>query len=439
MHLDTLAAPTDAGYSPADIDPMAWSRGSEQPGQDPDTIHLTVYPDMRHQTLAGLGGSFSELGADALAALPAAERSRALGALFADDGAAFSLCRMPIGASDFARDAYSLAEQADDWELDRFTAGRDEGGLMAFIRGAQAHRVDLRLHASPWSPPGWMKDSGRMVQGGRLRPECYPVYASYFVRTVQAYAAAGIPIVRVLPQNEPDVPTPYPSCVMLPDQMVPFVVEHLAPAIAAGCPGTAVWGGTFRMVGGLQGHECLRSAAFRTAVGGVGYQYSFCDTLAGLRVLHPGIRLMHTESVCHDGGNTWAQAAMLFEDIGNYLRAGCDTYTYWNMVLDQGGRSTWGWRQNSLVTVDTAAGTWRENPDLAVMRLFARQCVPGAVRIEAFSFQRPALAVQRPDGAIAVFVANHEAKPKPVKVHLGARTWREVLPPRSFAVISLDP
>jgi len=147
--------------------------------------------------------------------------------------------------------------------------------------------------------------------------------------------------------------------------------------------------------------------------------------------------VMHTESVCHNGANSWKQAALLFEDIIAYLRAGCETYTYWNMVLDEDGRSSWGWKQNSLITVDRASGTWRANPDLEILRLFSRHIQPGSVRVEAFSFQRPALAIKRSDGVCVAFVANHEPIAKPLKLHLGATTMIEELPPRTFAAITL--
>lgn len=435
--LQTISADANASYGPADIDPMAWSRGSAQPGQDPGTIHLTLYPELRHQRIDGVGGSFSEVGSDFLQVLPDAERSAALRALFAPDGAHFSLCRTPIGASDFGRDAYSLAETPGDLDMERFSIARDQAGILRFIRAACAIRPELSLHASPWSPPGWLKTSGSMVEGGSLIADTahHAAYARYFVRFVQEYAAAGARVTRVCPQNEPDVPTPYPSCVMPPAQMVDLVAGHLAPALAAHCPGTAAWGGTFRMVGGLGSHECLQSAAFRQAVGGLGFQYSFTDSIRDLLRLWPDTRLMHTESVCHDGKNTWQQAAMLFDDVLAYLRAGCGAYTYWNMVLDQGGLSTWGWRQNSLITIDTQARTWRANPDLAVMSLFGRHLQPGAQRIEAFSFQRPVLAVERSDGRLVAFVANHEDHVTPLKIHLGSSTERHELPPRSMAAI----
>jgi len=34
---------------------------------------------------------------------------------------------------------------------------------------------------------------------------------------------------------------------------------------------------------------------------------------------------------------------------------------YWNIALKEGGVSRWRWAQNSLVTIDTAARTYKYN------------------------------------------------------------------------------
>src|SRR2546429_3335612 len=44
----------------------------------------------------------------------------------------------------------------------------------------------LKIIASPWSPPGWMKTSGSMIQGALL-PSAYSPLAKYFVRFVEEY------------------------------------------------------------------------------------------------------------------------------------------------------------------------------------------------------------------------------------------------------------
>ncbi len=44
-----------------------------------------------------------------------------------------------------------------------------------------------------------------------------------------------------------------------------------------------------------------------------------------------------------------------------YLKNGASAYLYWNISLDEGGFSRWGWQQNSLVTVNPAEKTYKFN------------------------------------------------------------------------------
>ena len=57
-----------------------------------------------------------------------------------------------------------------------------------------------------------MKSSGSLI-GGSLLPSAYAPFANYFVKYIQAYQAAGIPIDYISLQNEPlYVPADYPGC-----------------------------------------------------------------------------------------------------------------------------------------------------------------------------------------------------------------------------------
>ena len=47
----------------------------------------------------------------------------------------------------------------------------------------------IRVLASPWSAPPWMK-TNKDVRGGALDPAAYDVYARYLVKYVQAMKAA---------------------------------------------------------------------------------------------------------------------------------------------------------------------------------------------------------------------------------------------------------
>src|SRR5690349_19156378 len=69
---------------------------------------VAAHVDRPQQRIDGFGGCFNELGWQALGTLPEAKRDEVMRSLFADDGCAFTLGRIPIGASDFALDGYSL-------------------------------------------------------------------------------------------------------------------------------------------------------------------------------------------------------------------------------------------------------------------------------------------------------------------------------------------
>ena len=119
-------------------------------------------------------------------------------------GHAYTLCRVPMGSSDFGLGNYAHADVEGDFELQHFNIERDRQAILPLIHAAQrAAGRPIRLLASPWSPPAWMKTTGRMNEGGQLRPECRAAWAQCYVRFIQAYAAEGVPIWGVSVQNEP--------------------------------------------------------------------------------------------------------------------------------------------------------------------------------------------------------------------------------------------
>ena len=191
--------------------------------------------DQPLQTIEGFGACFNELGWTSLNALDSKDKEAVLRELFAPGvGANFTVCRMPIGANDFSLDWYSYDEVPDDFSLQHFSISRDLETLVPFIKGALQYQPDLKLWASPWSPPTWMKTNKHyaakpsepdMPPNG-LRPDqvrkegidqfiqddrYLSAYAAYFARFIQDYAKQGIRIGIVMPQNEFNSAQPFPS------------------------------------------------------------------------------------------------------------------------------------------------------------------------------------------------------------------------------------
>ncbi len=223
-----LAAAWMAGFIPARAE-IEWVATTEQKpwekqkppafsaNKDDTPYDLVIKLDEPEQTIAGWGGCFNELGWEALQILTPEQRDTVLKAIFdPQNGLDFTLCRMPIGASDYATNWYSLDETPDDFELKDFNLDRDRTILIPYIKAAMRFQPDLKIWGSPWSPPAWMKVNHHYGAGGTnqlIQQEKYlAAYAGYFSKYVKAYRAEGIPVVAVAVQNEPFFGPGYPSC-----------------------------------------------------------------------------------------------------------------------------------------------------------------------------------------------------------------------------------
>ena len=422
------------------------------PANVPDAGSIVIDPSAKFQTMAGIGAAFSEIGALAFAGLPRDRQKELLKNLFdAKEGAGFSMCRLPIGSSDFATNAYSYAETPDDYDMKAFSLARDEKSIIPLVQAAQEVNPDLKLFASPWSPPGWMKISGKIDGGGesnRLRDDerIYNAYAHYFEKYLAGYRSHGISISRLCPQNEMDCNPGYPGCVVKPEEMQRLVVKHLAPLFASSKVPTEIWAGTFRESPKTPwATECMKNEAFRAAIAGLGIQYFNGKTVAELADTYPGLRFMHTEASCENGKNTIGQAQNRFPEMIGKFTSGCDNYAYWNMLLDEKQKSGWGWTQNSLVTIDRPSGTVRYNPDFQPVCLVSRVIRPGFVRIGAVfqgakgsKFSTPVAAFQGPKGEIVVLAQNRGTQSAALNLIVGKQTARAVLPANADCAIILE-
>ncbi len=110
------------------------------------------------------------------------------------EGLGFSICRVPIGANDYALDRYTLNETAGDFEMKHFSIERDRISLIPYIKEAMSIQPKLRLWASAWTPPTWMKDNRTFDSGNFLDdPKMYRAYALYLLKFIQAYRPRACP------------------------------------------------------------------------------------------------------------------------------------------------------------------------------------------------------------------------------------------------------
>lgn len=240
-----------------------------QIGQADGTV-ITVRPEQTKQTIVGIGSSFTESSAFVLAHLDPQQRRAVMQNAFGEKGANFSLCRTHIGACDFSVvGKYSYADEprtvAGDVDPAAFSIAPDSAGfdpnvypgikdahydLLPMIQEAlvvkRAQRdADLRIIASAWTAPPWMKDvndwyvpmsaaNNWQGTGGWLKPAYVGTYADYLVRYVDAYAQAGVPIWALTPVNEPYGNNgQWESMQFSPESQNAFIKEELGPRLHA--------------------------------------------------------------------------------------------------------------------------------------------------------------------------------------------------------------
>ena len=416
---------------------LAWQEGAYAPGIAKD-VNLRLGHE-RHQTWEGWGGCFNELGWIALSALSADRRETVLRALFDPaDGCRFNLCRLPIGASDYSTEWYSYNETDGDLAMRHFTIARDQRYLFPYIRAALAMRPDIKFFSSPWSPPTWMK-APRAYNYGTLiwRVEILRAYALYLAKYVQAYHQEGIRVEQVHLQNEPVADQKFPSCLWTGEQMRDFIRDYLGPIFSELGLNCEIWLGTLNTIDydGFVNTALSDPDTYRF-ISGVGLQWDGKVMVQRVYAAWPEKRIMQTENECGNGQNTWEYAHHVFGLLQHYISNGASAYAYWNMVLAPMGLSTWGWKQNSMVTINPETQVVTYNPEFYVMKHFSRFIMPGAVRVGVSGcLAANAVAFENPDRTQVTVIAN------PLKIERlcvlgdGQNFVRLVLPPESFNTV----
>ncbi len=201
----------------------------------PANSHSTITVDSTttYQTIDGFGYTLTGGSAQAINSLDATAKANLLQELFgsASNSVGISYLRISIGASDLNAEVFSYDDVAGDVNLEHFSLEKDKE-LIALLKEIVAINPSIKILATPWSPPAWMKDNNKSI-GGSLYTKYYDVYAQYFVKYIQAMKAEGITVDAITPQNEPLHPGNNPSMLMLAGDQANFIKNSLGPAFAA--------------------------------------------------------------------------------------------------------------------------------------------------------------------------------------------------------------
>ncbi len=415
-------------------------------------VYIEVDSTVRYQAMVGFGAAMTDATAAVLNGQKPRQRNALLRELFGPaPGLNLSFVRVPIGGSDFSPYHYTLDDMPlgeSDPTLSKFRLDANHMQLIPVLRSARALNRQLRIVASPWSAPAWMKDSESLI-GGRLRSEYYGVYADYLLRFVGAAEHKGVPIYALTIQNEPGYePTDYPGMRFDPLARARFISDFLGPRLEkrAAAPLLLEWDHNWehpesplQVLGDPTAAQYIDGVAWHCYYGDVRAQDDVHDA-------HPGVDAYLTE--CSGGGWSphWDRALKQF--VGQLMigatRAWARGVILWNLALDEHHGPHAGGCKNcrGVVTIDSATGNVERNVEYYCLAHLSRFVRPGARRIESTAGIDELQSVafrNRDDGSIVLLVLNGSSDSRNFSVRSAGRSFEYALPAGAVATFNWRP
>jgi glucosylceramidase len=389
--------------------------------------NIRVLTGERHQAMLGFGASLTESSAHLIAGLPASERRRLLDDLFSpESGIALNYVRVAIGSSDYVA---SLPFSA-------FDARRDAREVVPILLEAKRRNPAIRVMATPWTAPAWMKDSGSL-EGGSLRWDALDAYADYLAGFLHAYARAGVRVDDLTVQNEPELSTSYPSMTMSADQQAALMRVLDVKLTAAGLA-TQLYAFDHNWDDPGYALEVLARAGDVRRLAGAAFHCYAGEPEAQAKVRRTGKHVLETECSGTDTGPTtfgdtlrWQVERLLIRGP----RSGAETAMTWNLALDAHGgpeRGTCAQRCNGVVEI--AGGRYRRNAEYFVLAHASRFVRRGAYRLASRAGRASGLldvAFENPDGSRILIVLNTTRSARRFTVGDDQRSFAAALPPEA--------
>ena len=394
---------------------------------------VTINPATTYQNVDGFGFCMTEGSAEVISSLTDNQQNVLLNELFdKNTGLGISMLRISIGASDLSSSNYSYNETSGDTNMANFSlAGPDLTYLIPILKKVLAINPDIKILATPWSPPRWMKSNSSWV-GGSLNAASYAAYAIYFVKYIAAMKAQGIAVWGITPQNEPENPNNNPSMVMNSTEEKNFINNNLGPSLATAgystvkiiafdhnCDNTAypidvcnnstyVDGAAFHLYAG-------NISALTTVKNATGKNVYFTEQYTGFGGSFSGDLGWHMQNVVIGASNNWAKAILEWNvannsSIGPYTSGGCNTCL-------------------GAITINSST-TYTRNVSYYIIGQISKFVRPGATRIGVSSTNSSvtATAFLNTDGTMALVTYNSSSSAQSTKIIVGSSSFTYSVP-----------
>ena len=302
---------------------------------------INVYPKISYQSIIGFGGAFTESAGFCYSKLSNEKKSDLLKCYFSSEGLNYSMGRLPIGSSDFSLKSYSYSKKSD---LSDFNIDKDKEYILPFLQAALSKR-GLKLLASPWSPPSFMKTTKMLTLGGKLANKYKQTWADYLVKYIKSYKNEGIHINYMTVQNEPNAIQTWESCLYSPQEEASFATNYLYYTFVKEKIDTQIliWDHNKEKIF-MRAMEELKTKNNLEAIAGIAFHWYTGDHFENIELTHnafPNKLLFHTEGCTgysNFNPNEEVQNAEIYaHDILGNLNAGMNAFLDWNLLLDNKG------------------------------------------------------------------------------------------------------
>lgn len=402
-------------------------------GSNPSTV--TINAGTTYQTMDGFGYTLTEGSCEVISGMAATQQNQLLNDLYNPvTGLNASVVRISIAASDLSSSSYSYNETSGDVNMNNFSLnGPDLTYLIPILKKILIINPNIKILATPWSAPRWMKTNNSWV-GGSLQTQYYAAYARYFVKYFAAMQAQGISIWGITPQNEPENPHNEPSMLMNSTEQKNFINQQLGPQMAAAgygnikiiafdhnCDNTAY------PIDVLNNSSYVDGAAFHLYLGNI----SAMSTVRNATNKNVYFTEQYTGSGGSFGGDLgWHMQNVVIGSTNNWSK----TVLEWNAANNPSlGPRTPGGCNTCLgaITVNNST-SYTKNVAYYIIGQISKFVKPGAVRISSSSTSGTIQTVgfKNPDGSIALVVYN-SGSANTIKVVSGSSAFNYSVPASS--------
>jgi len=428
--------------SPDEANLLALTTSGLFPMVSNSNFTINVDEGTSYQEMDGFGYTLTGGSAMLINNMSSATRSELLQELFgtAENSIGISYLRISVGSSDLDATTFSyndLPSGQTDVNLDNFSLNPDMSNLVPVLNEILAINPSIKILATPWSAPTWMKTNNNTI-GGELLPQYYDTYANYFVKYIEGMAAQGITIDAITIQNEPENPFNNPSMVMNAEQQRDFIKNNLGPTFQAENITSKIILFDHNLDNPDYPISILNDATAKSYVDGSAFHLyaGQIDNMSLVRNAHPDKNVYFTEQ--------WIQApGDFYSDIRWHVRElmvgaprnWSKNVLQWNLAADPNSNPhTDGGCTECLGAITIDGNNVQRNPGYYIIAHSSKFVPLGSVRIESnTSFEFPNVAYKTPDNKIVVVVLNNSDVQKSLNINVPTEPISVTMPAGSVA------